>query len=239
MKVIHSRDKFYLKENRKEQPKEYFKFILQQSKQYIETLQTPSLKILDVGCATGEFLYYFKSVYPQIQSTGLDIMPELLENAKRENPNSDFICGDISKKDTLPKSKFDIVYMLGVHSIFDDYEPVFDNFIDLIKNDGGRGYIFNFFNPEDLDVLVKVRESGDTGSWQAVYCNIISKTTIANYLKRKNLKHVFTDWEISIDLPKNQSDPLRAWTIRMDDGSRMIVNGIQMMQNFSLLEIQL
>lgn len=50
---------------------------------------------------------------------------------------------------------------------------------------------------------------------------------------------MFTDWKITIDLPKNQSDPLRAWTIRMGDGSRMIVNGIQMMQNFSLLEIQL
>jgi len=233
MQGIRTHDSLYLKENRKQTPKEYFKFIVKEAAPFIENIDKPS--ILDVGCATGDFLWYLSGLYPSVKFTGLDVMPELIERAKKEVPTANFILGNINTAEGLPSGKFDAVFMLGVHSIFDDFEPCFNNFLKLIK-DGGRGYIFGIFNPSDLDVLVKARRSGDNGAWEAGW-NLFSKRTVSKFLEDRSYAHTFKDWAIAIDLPPNPQDHLRSWTFRLADGSRMIVNGMQLLHYFSLLEI--
>ena len=54
-----------------------------------------SPRILDIGCATGDFLYYLKGLYPDGEFTGIDVMPELLEQARSEVPSVKFSTGNI------------------------------------------------------------------------------------------------------------------------------------------------
>jgi len=235
MKIVREHDKIYLNENRKNTPKEYFKFILKKSQSHIDRISMPT--IVDVGCATGDFLYYLRSKYPSIKLTGYDVMPELLARAKEEVLDCDFVECSIYNKDSIPKKKFDVGYMFGVVSIFDDFETVFENFIELIKP-SGVGYVFGIFNSENVDVLLKARRS-DEGEPYQTSCNLFSKYTISKFLEKKNIEHTFTDWKISIDIPKHETDPLRTWTIRDENGVRLNVNGMQLLHTYSLLEIKL
>ena len=232
MDVVRDHDKIYLDEDRKINTKESFKFIVKNSSEFIKSIQSPS--ILDIGCATGDLVYYLSKTFPHVRLVGMDVMPELLERAKKEVPNVKFIMSDISNKNSLPLDKFDAIFMVGVHSIFDDVFPVFDNAISLLKKKG-RLYVFGIFNDSDIDTLVKSRLSSTNTAWQSGW-NLFSKKTIRDYVENKGLICQFTDWEIPIDIPKS-SDQLRSWTFKDNKGKRLVINGAGILHTFSLLEI--
>jgi ubiquinone/menaquinone biosynthesis C-methylase UbiE len=192
---------------------------------------------LDVGCATGDLIYYLQKKTPAANFTGMDVMEELLEKARKENPKIQFLNGDIIQKKTLPDKKFDVIFCNGVLPIFDDIFTALDNILELLK-ENGRVFIFSIFNDEEFDVLVKVRKSSDhNGPWQSGW-NLFSKKSILDYLEKKNFKHEFIDWEMPIDLKKNPQDALRAWTFKDNEEKRLIINGTGILHSFSLLIIK-
>tara|TARA_B100001105_G_C22391610_1_gene444651 strand:- start:63 stop:788 length:726 start_codon:yes stop_codon:yes gene_type:complete len=232
-KTIRNHDKFYLNENRKDAPKEQFKFLFKKS---LEGKNFNDLKICDIGCATGDFLYYLSNSIKDAEFFGIDIREDLLAKAKQEVSDCNFILGDISDSKTLPKMQFDIAYMTGVLSIFDDCETVLENFLGLIKPKG-IGYIFGIFNSYDIDALIKIRNSNYQDEWESGW-NLFSKSSISKILDGKNIQYSFSDWNIDIDIPKHEDDPLRSWTIKDENKSQLIVNGIQLLHTYSLLEIR-
>jgi ubiquinone/menaquinone biosynthesis C-methylase UbiE len=75
--TARTNDLLYLHEDRYETPKEYFKFI-----DTFFACQAHTESVLDVGCATGEFLYFLRKKYASLRCHGIDIVPELLAKAK-------------------------------------------------------------------------------------------------------------------------------------------------------------
>ena len=120
----------YLSENRFKQPKEIFKSICSVIKNHNFT---EKINICDVGCATGEFLYYFKSIFSQCSVTGLDVSKPMLDIAKKMIPDGDFLLGDINSEQPLPRNSFDIIAMTGVLGIFDDPQLAITNCLTAIK----------------------------------------------------------------------------------------------------------
>jgi len=234
MKVKRTHDLIYLKENRKNKPKEYFKFIGARSSKCISHLKKPS--ILDIGCATGDFIGYLAALHKHAEFMGMDVIPELIDRARSMYPNCSFFYGDIYSGKKMPKIKFDVIFMSGVHSIFDDHIPWIDNLLKIVKP-SGRIFVFGIFNPEPIDVLVKARRSSCEAPWESGW-NLISRETIGNYLKMLKVNFKFIPWQIKIDIPKNKKDPLRSWTFRTSGPSRLIVNGTQVLHHFALLEIK-
>lgn len=230
---IRSHDSMYLHENRKNNPKEYFKFIINNSNPYLSNIENPV--VLDIGCATGDFLYYFNQIYPNSKKYGVDIVEELLAKARLEFKEANYFLGDIEKGAGLPDIKFDAVFMSGVHSIFDDYEPVINNVIKLLRKNG-RAYIFGIFNPEPIDVIIRARKSGQQGLWEKGW-NIFSIKSIEDYLNTLNVEYKFSKFNIGIDIEKNNNDGFRSWTFLKQDGYRAVINGIQILHHFYLLEI--
>lgn len=230
--MIRNHDKLYLNENRKNKTKEQFKFLYKKS---LESKKDKKIKICDVGCATGDFLYYLSNSKKNLELYGIDVRKDLLLKARKEVQNCNFILGDISDLKTLPKMKFDIAYMTGVHTIFDDYEKIFNNFLKLIKPKG-YGYVFGIFNTYDVDAIIRIR-TAKNNQWESGW-NLFSKSSISKFLKEKKIQHKFFDWKINIDIPKHKNDPLRSWTFKNEKKSRLIINGIQLVHTFSLLEIK-
>lgn len=237
-KIIREHDKLYLSENRKDQPKEYFKFIAQKAESHLKT--SVDLSLLDIGCATGDFVYYLKSLYPNAHCSGLEFMPELIAKAKQEVPDCHFIQGNICEATSLPKQVFDVVFMNGVHSIFNNVEGWLGNAIKLVKQPHGKLYIFGIFNPDDVDVLLQVRSTADDNEnspWQSGW-NCFSVKTFENVLNKLKVKsYNFSDFTIEIDIPKHESDPLRSWTFKYEDQSRGVINGTMLLHHFMLLEV--
>ncbi len=226
-------DKLYLYENRKETPKEYFKFIIDNAKNYIDNLSYP--EILDIGCATGDFLYYFGKIYPDARKYGVDIMDELLSKAKNEVDEAIFLKGNIEKGLDFIETRFDAIFMSGVHSIFDNFEIILDNTLSLLK-EHGRVYIFGIFNPEPIDVMIRSRKSNYTEAWETGW-NLFSIETVKGYLYKRNLDFDFKEFNLDIELRKKNDDPLRTWTMKLDNGDKIVMNGLQLVHTFYLLEI--
>jgi SAM-dependent methyltransferase len=232
-KVVRTHDEFYLKENRMREPKEYFKFIMNHSKEYFDSID--NISVLDIGCATGDFLYYFNTLYKNQKLYGLDVMEKLLVKAREDFPIPHYSVGNIQTGENLPEEKFDAVFLLGVTGIFDDLNPIVENISKLLKPTG-RAYIFGGYNPEDLDVMIKSRSSCTDGPWETGW-NLHSLKTLSSIFTKNSLKHSYHEFKIGIDLPKHDDDPLRSWTIKLENGNREVVNGLQLLHNFYLIEL--
>lgn len=160
-----------------------------------------------------------------------------LQNGGGEEDRIETIEADISKIETLPNHKhYDIITMLGVLSIFDNYEDIIDNMLTMCDN---TLYIFGIFNPKDVDVLIKARNANvpDLDCWESGW-NYISKYSIEKYCSSRNLKCEFIPFYIDIDIPENIKDPFRSWTINMENNKKMVINGIQIVHHFYLVKIK-
>ncbi len=230
---VRTHDKFYLKENYKTEPKEYYKLVKSEIEKNFHGL-LEGRAILDVGCETGSFLHYLRESFPSASLTGLDVMQELLDEVNKPNDiGAVTINADISSQLTISE-KYDAVTMLGVLGIFDDYEKVIDNLVSLISDDGCV-YIFSAFNPEDLDMIMRCRRSNDDGEWEKGW-NVFSLETIRNYCEHKGWKHEIIEFHMPFAIEKRTSDPLRSWTVTLN-GEMAVINGLQLLHNFYLFKI--
>ncbi len=237
-KIKRTHDALYLDENRYEDPKEMFKFV--SSHAFKEKNPNSALEVADFGCAAGEFLYYLQQTYPQLELTGIDILPELIAKATVFNPTVSLKVGSVTDTDCIGQDSFDISFLIGVHSIFEEFETCFSNLINWTRKDG-RVYILGMFNPFPIDVMIKYRKATEleSGTLESGW-NIFSQDSVAKYLNSNSkVKHFgFHKFDIGLDLSPHE-DPVRSWTIQDRNQDRMITNGLCILQPHYLLEIVL
>jgi trans-aconitate methyltransferase len=222
-------DELYLREDRSRQPKEYFKFLVKLTTQRIDA-HAKHLEALDIGCAGGDFLYYFRQCFPDAVIHGMDVLPSLVDAAKAKLPGADIYLGDINSPDFPGRQKYAVIYMSGVHSIFDSCEHWVRNVSAMLAKDS-IAFIFGMFNALPYDVLVKVRRAGDDGKYEAGW-NSFSRATVQAAFKAHRCDATFIDWNVPIDIPFNASDPLRAWTTPLADGTNLATNATRVIHDF-------
>lgn len=229
--VNRTHDEFYLQLDRKASPKEYFKFVHRQVSQFCNL---DNLKVVDIGCATGDFLHFLSSIHPHAHLHGYDVLDSLLNRAGTEVPGASFSRVDISEPTQQFRSQlFDVAFMLGVHSIFDDLHWL-SNALSLL-HPGGHLFCFGLFNSVDVDVFIKARKSGSQSlesGW-----NVMSCATVQKHLATLGQLGDFTPWKISIPVSPTDEDPYRSWTVPQVDGTFEIRNGLQLVHTFQLLHV--
>jgi hypothetical protein len=214
MQQKRDHDFLYLQEDQSVNPKEYFKLAASLILEHRQAGNLDCLRLLDVGCAAGDFLktlYQLSAVYQEDVIAGSDVIVELLNEARRRLPPVQFFEHDIGSQ---PLSKiaaqYDIVTMLGVHSIFDSLDWI-ENIVSGLSS-GGIAIVYGIFNPYPYDVIVRVKpacapECGQPG-W-----NVHSRESIFEYCANKSINARFIDWEPDIDIAIQPVDQLRSWTI--------------------------
>ena len=237
MKTQRTHDNLYLQENRYDNTKEMFKFILANS--FEENELNSKIDICDFGCANGEFLYFLNKV-SNASLNGVDILPELLKKAKKFVPKASFVKGSVLQKNIFNRDKFDKSFLTGVHTIFDEFETQFNNLIYWTKP-GGSIFITGMFNYYPVDVYIKYKESKKYKSkYYEAGWNMFSIESVGNFLN--NIKKVksynFKKFEIGIDLVKH-SDPIRSWTFNDVNNNKIITNGLSILQQHYTLTINL
>jgi SAM-dependent methyltransferase len=226
---IDDHNHFYLDEDRRRKPREFFKFMVQLAEPQLSIKS----RVLDVGCAAGEFLYYLNSLYPHLNLAGIDVSSNFLVKAKNNVPDARFSVGDIYTGEGLPEERFDVVFMSGVNYLFPEYEPWLRNLISITK---GSAYVYGVFNPEDLDVHATVRRAGDKSS--STQWNLISERSIGVFLDSLNVRHRFFRWTLPLENPRTHPDPMRSWTIETKNSERLVINGTQIVHRLAILQIE-
>ena len=225
-------DGIYLNENRYKKPKFSFTKLFELIKYH------KNESFLDIGCATGELIYYLNSLLPDRCYKGIDISKNLIDRAKLNVPNVDFFQQDISQPYNawIYKPKADIVSMLGVLSVFDNYEDIFNNLISC-TNKNGYIYILMIYTSDPIDVIMRYRRSGSK-IWESGW-NTFSKESIKNFLESKSIikDYKWHDFDTDIDL-KKQDDPMRKWTTKIGGKKETIVGSGQII-NQTILEIKI
>ena len=224
----------YLSENRFEQPKEIFKSICSIIKNHNFT---EKINICDVGCATGEFLYYFKSIFSQCSVTGLDVSKPMLDIAKKMIPDGNFLLANINSEQPLPRNSFDIITMTGVLGIFDDPQLAITNCLTAIKKNG-IVIITNPFNTYPIDTLTRYRRSDKSESAWEIGWNIHSCHTIEKIVKDTTSDAKLTWHDFQLPFPiKQKSDFMRAWTAKIENNNHALINGACQILDMKILEI--
>jgi trans-aconitate methyltransferase len=139
--TLRTHDLLYLNENRYEGTKESFKFTLKTALEFSDRMPR---SILDVGCAAGEFPFFLVRAIEGAHIHGMDVMPELVEKARQVVPEAEFFVGSVLDPEAT-SGAFDMVFLVGVHSIFDEIEPWLSNLLKW-TNPGGTVAVFGLIN---------------------------------------------------------------------------------------------
>ena len=241
-KIVRTHDDLYLKDRRKKNTKEYFKFLYKNlSKNYL-LKSKKKVNIIDIGCATGELIYYLKTKFKNAIFTGSDVHAKLIKVAKKDKDLRDVnfsVENIINNPKKIHLKRFDIILFIAVHSIWDQIDTWFSNLRKYGKK-GSTIYIFGLFNPNPLDTFVKVRRNNSKKNVLEPGWNLISINTFKKYFKLKKIKNYkFHRWEIKIALSKNKKDPMRSFTQKLSNNKYQLTSGIGLIHNLYLLEVKL
>ena len=156
LKTQRTHDELYLYENRYSEPKEMFKFAA--SSAFDKDELKLDIRVCDFGCAAGEFLYYLRGLLPNATLEVVDLLPSLIQKCSQFVPTATLQVGSVLDVNCKGESQYDKSFLIGVHSIFDEFETCFSNLIKWTKPSGSI-YIVGMFNPFPVDVLVKYKDA--------------------------------------------------------------------------------
>jgi SAM-dependent methyltransferase len=238
VEIKRTHDELYLHEDRYNNPKEYFKLIAQIASD--AGVLGAGKTACDFGCATGEFLYFMSKAYAGSAYFGYDIMSALVDRARERVSNVTFEIGSILDPMVAKGEVYDATFLLGVHSIFDDFTLCFDNLLRSTKP-RGRCYVFGQFNPYPIDVWVKYKLSDSPDMALEAGWNNFSIQSISRWLHAREdvASYRFIPFHLPFDLPPNQKDSVRSWTHRDADGNQMFINGLGLILHNHILEISM
>lgn len=235
--IIRTHDEFYLKENRYKKTKQLFEDVIEMVKKV--TIPDEEMVISDHGCAAGEFPYVLRDEFPNAKIEGYDLLENLIEKARIEVPNADFFVGSITDQSLCEENHSNVTLCIGVLSIFDSFEPIISNLLHWTKP-GGYIFLHGLFNDFPIDVNIKYNLSANyENSEREAGWNLFSKESVARWLGTQSeiSDFEFIDYQIELDL-EPQNDYVRSWTIKGEDGQRILTNGLCIMQPHSILRIK-
>jgi len=202
------------------------------------SIEPGPVRLLDVGCATGEFIDYIGSRFPSIETTGVDVVDEFIFTARQHAPAATFVKASALE---LPKEfdgRFDYVCATGVIEIFglSDARVMMDNLLRCVRK-GGRVYLLSPFNEfgMDLNCSHRKRIGGRVTEWDSRN-NIYSFETIRELLDGRGemFAHRF---DIGMELPR-RDDPQRTWTVPFVNNPYQLMNGLKLLMDLYAIEIR-
>lgn len=208
--------------------KDYFKEI---KKILLKEYKNKKISLVDVACASGDFLYFLKSI-KNFQLTGIDYSENLLKLAKIKNKDINFQNINIKKKNNF-KKKFDVVTCLGTMTAFDDWKIPVKNLFKLCKKNGVI-ILYDPINIYNIDTILRYKKGE---KWLSGF-NLFSKETITKYFKKINQKCKigFTKFTLKAHL-KKKKNTMKAWTTNIDNKKRVMVGTSQIL-DFHIIKIK-
>lgn len=232
---MKNNDLFHIKKGQEFTVKELFKDFSRKIKKHFNG-KTENLNLLDIGCASGELLYFLKKDLNTAGKVwGFDISEELIQNARERFDDETDINFFIDNASSFKLNKtFDVITMASVLSLFDDPYPILTNLLHHL-NDGGVILISGIFNDYNIDVRMRYKLDTDDEWYSCGIANQFSKKRIGNFLNKLGYRYRFSTQIMPFDIPPKEL-PVRSWTVNVN-GERWLTSGLQLLYNIQILEI--
>jgi trans-aconitate methyltransferase len=228
---FNQRTDTYLAVARYDKPKQVFRLL---ADLIGETNAPKGARFTDIGCATGEMIYFLKRQFPEFVYCGVDNQSELLSHARTQPSLVDvqFIEHDALTYRAEPS---DFLTCFGMLGIFDEFEPLMESLLANCRK-GGRIYVHGLFNPADIDVRIYYKDNQNKKDWNRGF-NLFAIRRITEWLASRVQSTRFIRFEMETDIPRRPDTPHRAYTIKVEDGRRVTTNGLCLMLPEHVLEI--
>lgn len=151
-----------------------------------DMITTHNAKLLEIGCGPGNITKYLLSKRPDYAIFGIDIAPNMVELAKRNNPAANFSVMDIRKISEL-KEKYDGIvcgFCLPYLSHVDSVKFIRDCY-HLLNEDGLLYLSFVEGNPAESDY--QIGSSGDRVYFYFYELDDLKKQLIDNHFDKIDL----------------------------------------------------
>ena len=183
------------------------------------------LRLLDVGCSTGNLLLHLKQLLPSLALTGVDLAESSLKECQA-NPELDGIAFEVLDMLKLTAdASYDIITVNAVLYMMED--PQFEIALRSIAGalrPGGVMIVFDFFHlfPQDIHIN-EISNSHPTG----LRLRFRPIALVEPMLAKAGFKNcVFRPFTLPIDLPP-AGDPgdLISYTVQAEDGRKLPFRG--------------
>lgn len=225
--------------------KNYFEksVVKTEQQRFLETLLPATLsghKIADVACGSGTLSYHLNQKYADqdVHFTLIDYFDDVLDMAKKLNPNSNFSFenGNIYQLSQHADDSFDYVFCWQTLSWVDEPEKALNELVRITRP-GGKLYLSALFNLDfDVDIYAKVLNKSEKAVENIpVNYHTISVHTINNWIGKSCKNIQFHRFEPNIDFHYSGRG-LGTFTVNSDKGRLQISGGLLM--NWAILEIE-
>lgn len=115
----------------------------------VRKLDLSGMHILDVGCGIGDFYRYLQEHGISASYTGIDILPEMIKEAKRRNPEGEFISGDLFSQKIYSPGSFDLVFSSGIFNLkVGDNHALLRDALQVFFTLSRQWVVFNLLDPD-------------------------------------------------------------------------------------------
>ncbi len=152
-------------------------------------------RIIDIGCGPGNSTAVLKEKYPNAYILGVDFSSNMIEKARSEHPDIDFMLFDASKDFDKLEGKFDIVFSNACIQWIPEHKKLISNMMSILN----KGGIMAVQTPCQYEMPINAIVA-------QVICSEKWKDTFSTQRKFHNL----TDTEY-FDLLSDLSDDFSMW----------------------------
>ena len=199
----------YASEDYFERPKDTFRFVSS------EVATLPGTRLLDLGCARGEFLHFLHRTIqrPWQALHGVDVSPRLLSLARDRLAPPLFRFTESAVENYIPSEGYDIVTSCGLLGYINDLNIFFDLLRRCLVPDG-HALLFGLMNTEEIDVRSEFCYLG-----LRERANLHAIRTLSEHAANHGLMTLKTHtFEPNFSVARQPDNRRRAWTIDTPDG---------------------
>jgi SAM-dependent methyltransferase len=202
------------------------KVLLEIVRDAIGANRTRPLRLLDIGCSTGNLLLHLKRLFPDLELTGADLAESSLEECRR-NPALEGIRFEKLDMLKLPrKDHFDIVVAnaVAVYFYWDEYEKALRSVGASLRR-GGTYIAFEWLHPfEHQDIVITETTMGHPEGLRICFRPM---KRVAELLGNAGFTDIqFRPFDIPIELPMRGHDQeVFSYTVRAADGRNICFRG--------------
>ena len=135
------------------------------------------VKILDIGCGTGQLIQEVSEIYPSVDYLGIDVAQNMIKVAKQNNHGENVKFINLSVDDFTSEEKFDIIICTHAFPYFPNKSAAMHKMASLCKTNG--------------KIIIV---SSSTNNFKDLIANLLVKTRTskARYLSIPQMKRLFS-----------------------------------------------